>query len=194
MAKLYFKYGTTNSGKSIDLLKVNHNYMEQGKRTILLTPSVDDRYGTGKITSRIGISKDATPVDGEFNILNFISERKSIGEKIYAILIDESQFLTEEHVKELTEIVDKYDIPVMCFGLKNDFSNNLFNGSEALLIHADKIEEMKTICTREDCGKKAIMNLRLQNGKPVFHGEQVQIGGNESYTPVCREHYYNYNN
>lgn len=180
------------AGKSIDLLKVNHNYREQGKRTILLTPSIDDRSGIGNISSRIGLSESATPVDVGFNVYEYISGEQNDSDMIYAVLVDEAQFLTKEQVIQLSEVVDYLNIPVMAFGLKNDFSNNLFEGTEALLIYADKIEEIKTICTKSDCGKKATMNLRLNNGAPVYEGEQVQIGGDESYVPVCRVHYYNY--
>ena len=158
MAQLFFKYGAMNSGKSIDILKVAHNYEEQGKPVVLMTSGVDDRSGRGIIASRIGV------------------------------LIDEAQFLKKEHVLQLIKIVDELNIPVMAFGLKNDFRNELFEGSKYLLIYADKIEEMKTICWF--CPHKATMNLRIHNGKPVYEGEQVQIGGNESYYPVCRKHYF----
>ncbi len=190
MSSLYFRYGSMGAGKSIDLLKVNHNYKEQGKETLLFTPAVDDRYGVGKITSRIGISEPAIAVDADFSIYEYVENHGH--ENLYAILVDEAQFLTKEHVLQLAQIVDFMNIPVMTFGLKNDFSNNLFKGTEALLIYADKIEEIKTICTKECCGKKATMNLRLNNGVPVYEGEQVQIGGDESYIPVCRKHYMNY--
>lgn len=192
MASLYFRYGSMGAGKSIDLLKVNHNYKEQGKQTLLLTPAVDDRYGVGKITSRIGISESAIAVDENFNIYEHVKDDDLLVDGLYAILVDEAQFLNKEHVLQLAKIVDDFNIPVMAFGLKNDFSNNLFEGTEALLIYADKIEEIKTICTKSDCGRKATMNLRLSDGEPVYEGEQVQIGGDESYIPVCRKHYYNY--
>lgn len=192
MANFYFRYGSMGAGKSIDLLKVNHNYKEQGKRTILLTPSIDDRSGVGNISSRIGLSESATPVDVDFNVYEYISGEQNDSDMIYAVLVDEAQFLTKEQVIQLSEVVDYLNIPVMAFGLKNDFSNNLFEGTEALLIYADKVEEIKTICTKSDCGKKATMNLRLNNGKPVYEGDQIQIGGNESYIPVCRRHYNNY--
>lgn len=192
MANFYFRYGSMGAGKSIDLLKVNHNYREQGKNTLLFTPSVDDRYGIGKITSRIGLSEDADVVDKSFNLYDYIKEYTKVGEKVFVVLVDEAQFLTKEHVIQLTNVVDELDIPVMAFGLKNDFSNNLFEGTEALLIYADKIEEIKTICTKKDCGKKGTMNLRLNNGSPVYEGDQIQIGGDESYIPVCRKHYNNY--
>lgn len=192
MTSLYFRYGSMGAGKSIDLLKVNHNYREQGKRTLLFTPIIDVRYGIGKITSRIGISEEANVVDDSFDIYSFTKDVTDSGNKIFAVLVDEAQFLTKEHVFQLTKIVDQLNIPVMAFGLKNDFSNNLFEGTEALLIYADKIEEIKTICTKEKCGRKATMNLRLNNGEPVYEGEQIQIGGDESYIPVCRKHYHDY--
>lgn len=192
MTSLYFRYGSMGAGKSIDLLKVNHNYREQGKRTLLFTPSVDDRYGVGKITSRIGVSKKAKAVDDMFNIYEYVDDEIKSNGEVFAVLVDEAQFLTNEHVLQLANVVDILNVPVMAFGLKNDFSNNLFEGTEALLIHADKIEEIKTICAKSDCGRKAIMNLRLNDGVPVYEGEQVQIGGDESYIPVCRKHYYNY--
>lgn len=192
MASLYFRYGSMGAGKSIDLLKVNHNYSEQGKGTLLFTPAVDDRYGVGKITSRIGVSEPATALTRDFDVYEYVLNEKNALGDIYVVLVDEAQFLTKEQVIQLSNVVDDMNIPVMAFGLKNDFSNNLFDGTEALLIYADKIEEIKTICTKDDCSRKATMNLRLSNGTPVYEGEQVQIGGDESYIPVCRKHYKEY--
>ncbi len=185
MAQLFFKYGAMNSGKSIDILKVAHNYEEQGKPVELLTSGVDTRSGRGVIASRIGLKRKVTPVMKDTNIYQMV---KQLDHKVYCVLIDEAQFLTKEHVLQLTRIVDELNIPVMTFGLKNDFKNELFEGSKYLLIYADKIEEMKTICWF--CPHKATMNLRIHDGKPVYEGEQVQIGGNESYYPVCRKHYF----
>lgn len=189
MAQLFFKYGAMNSGKSIEILKVKHNYEEQGKNVILMTSALDTRDGVGKVSSRIGISEDAIAISPKDNILD--TERCSEWKvkNIRCILVDEAQFLTKEQVIDFAFIVDRLDIPVMAFGLKNDFQNNLFEGSKELLIQADKIEEIKTICWY--CHKKAIMNLRLLDGEPVYDGEQVQIGGNESYLPVCRKHFRN---
>lgn len=187
MAQTYYRYGTVNSGKSIDLLKVNHNYLEQEKKTLLFTPVVDDRYGIGKITSRIGVQEDAKAFGEEFNFWEHI---KALDTKdIYCILVDESQFLRKEQVIQLTQVADLLDIPVMCFGLKNDFKNELFEGSATMLLYFDKIEEIKTVCAQKECGKKAIMSLRLLDGKPVYEGQQIQIGGTESYLAVCRKHY-----
>ena len=185
MAQLFFKYGAMNSGKSIDILKVAHNYEEQGKPVVLMTSGVDDRSGRGIIASRIGLERKVKPIMDDTNIYDYVNK---MDRKIYCVLIDEAQFLKKEHVLQLIKIVDELNIPVMAFGLKNDFRNELFEGSKDLLIYADKIEEMKTICWF--CPHKATMNLRIHNGKPVYEGEQVQIGGNESYYPVCRKHYF----
>ncbi|MCI1975205.1 MAG: thymidine kinase [Limosilactobacillus sp.] len=185
MAQLFFKYGAMNSGKSIDILKVAHNYEEQGKKVVLLTSGVDNRSGRGVIASRIGLSRKVQPVMDDTDIYEYV---RQLDQKIYCVLIDEAQFLKKRHVLQLIKIVDELHIPVMTFGLKNDFKNELFEGSKYLLIYADKIEEMKTICWF--CGKKATMNLRVHDGQPVYEGEQVQIGGNESYYPVCRYHYF----
>ncbi|MBM7543657.1 thymidine kinase [Weissella beninensis] len=185
MAQLYFRYGAMNSGKTIEILKVAHNYEEQGKHVIIMTSGLDNRDGLGKVSSRIGMKRDAQPIFPETDIYSEISRNVK---NISAILVDEAQFLTRDNVLQLTKIVDQLHIPVLAFGLKNDFQNHLFEGSEALLLFADKIEEIKTICWF--CGRKATMNLRVNDNGPVYEGEQVQIGGNESYYPVCREHYF----
>ncbi|MCM0598894.1 thymidine kinase [Periweissella fabalis] len=185
MAQLFFRYGAMNSGKTIEILKVAHNYEEQGKAVIILTSGLDNRYGEGLVASRIGMSRPAHPIFADTDVFALINE---LNKDAYAVLVDEAQFLTRENVLQLTRVVDELNIPVLAFGLKNDFQNHLFEGSEALLIFADKIEEIKTICWF--CGRKASMNLRVTDGKPVYEGEQVQIGGNESYYPVCREHYF----
>ncbi|CAH0417358.1 thymidine kinase [Periweissella fabaria] len=185
MAQLFFRYGAMNSGKTIEILKVAHNYEEQGKSVIILTSGLDNRYGEGLVASRIGMSRPAHPIFADTDVFDLVNE---LNEDAFAVLVDEAQFLTRENVLQLTRVVDELHIPVLAFGLKNDFQNHLFEGSEALLIFADKIEEIKTICWF--CGRKASMNLRVNDGKPVYEGEQVQIGGNESYYPVCREHYF----
>lgn len=186
MAQLYFRYGAMNSGKSIEVLKVAHNYEEQDKAVRIFTSGVDDRDGVGFVSSRAGMRREAIPVLEETNIYEQI---KAEEEKIWCVLIDEAQFLSKNHVLQLTQIADELNIPVMAFGLKNDFMNNLFEGSKYLLLYAEKIEEIKTICWY--CSKKAIMNLRISDGTPVYEGAQIQIGGNESYYPVCRNHYFN---
>lgn len=193
MAQLYYYYGAMQSSKSASLLMVAHNYESQGKKVLLFTPDVDDRSGVGVIASRVGIDKKAHALSKDEDVFEIVKEKVSEGnsDKVHCVLVDESQFLTREHVVQLTLVVDKLNIPVMCYGLKNDFKNNLFEGSEALLIYADKIIEIKTICGKESCGKKATANLRLSDGKPIYEGNQIQIG-DEVYLPVCREHYYNY--
>lgn len=185
MAQLYYRYSTMNAGKSIELIKVAYNYEERGKRVMTLVPVVDDRYGMGVITSRIGVQRDATTIGDDVNILElFIKEDAK--KKIDCILVDECQFLKKHHVLELAEIVDSFDVPVLAYGLKNDFRNELFEGSYYMLIYADKIEEIKTICW---CGRKATMVARLVGGKIVKQGAQIVVGGNDMYVSLCRKHY-----
>jgi len=195
MAQMYFYTGPMASGKSMDLLKAAHNYTEQNKRVILMTSATDTRNGIGKINSRIGLSKSAYAIESEDNIVSLyddILSDENDSRDVVCILVDEAQFLTREHVKQLSQLVLR-GIPVLAYGLKNDFSNRLFEGSESLLIYADKIKPIKTVCWHPSCGKKAIMNARIDDeGNILYEGEQIQIGGNESYIPVCRKHYYNY--
>ena len=185
MAKLYFKYSTMNAGKSIDLLRCNYNYIENGKKTLCLTSSKDDRYGVGKITSRIGISTDAIPFDDNMDIYELIEKEEDIS----CVFVDESQFLTKKQVFQLSDVVDKLNIPVICYGLRSDFRLENFSGSKYLMAIADTVEEIRTICNvcKE---KKAIVNVRVdEDGKVLLDGSQVQIGGNESYKPMCRKCY-----
>ena len=185
MAQLYYRYSTMNAGKSIELIKVAYNYEERGKQVLTLIPSVDDRYGVGVITSRIGIQREALVVNEDTNILElYIRENEK--RKIDCVLIDECQFLKKHHVQELVEIVDSCDVTVLAYGLKNYFRNELFEGSYYMLIYADKIEEIKTICW---CGRKATMVARVIDGRVVKQGEQVVIGGNDMYVSLCRKHY-----
>ena len=182
MAKLFFKYGTMKSGKSMHLLMTAHNYESQGKKVLIYTSRLDDGWGTSKVRSRVGIQKDARIV--KHNILEEVANEGNVN----CVLVDESQFLSIEDVLNLTEIVDILNIPVICYGLKNDFQNELFEGSQSLLEYADDIELIKTVC---ECGKKATMNLRFKNGEPTYSGTQILTGDNE-YKPVCRKHYNNY--
>lgn len=186
MAQLFFKYGAMNSGKSIEILKVAHNYEEQGKSVILLTSALDNRDEVGLISSRIGLKRPAKIVNDDIDIYQLV---KNVKKKTACVLIDEAQFLNHQQIIQLAKIVDDLEIPVMAFGLKNDFQNELFEGTKYLLLLADKLEEMKTICWF--CTKKAIMNMRVANGKPVYDGKQIVIGGNDMYYPVCRKHYFN---
>ncbi|WP_438467390.1 thymidine kinase [Streptococcus pluranimalium] len=185
MAQLYYRYGTMNSGKSIEILKVAYNYEEQGKSIVLMTSSLDNRDGFGYVSSRIGIKRQAEVITPETDIYGFIQNQET---KPYCVLIDECQFLTKANVYDLARVVDELDIPVMAFGLKNDFRNELFEGSKYFLLLADKIDEIKTIC--HYCSRKATMVLRMEDGNPVYDGDQIQIGGNETYTSVCRKHYF----
>ena len=185
MAQLYYRYSTMNAGKSIELIKVAYNYEERGKRVLALVPSVDDRYGIGVISSRIGVSREAIAINDDINILDLFMKENRKG-KIDCVLVDECQFLKKHHVQELIEIVDSCEVPVLAYGLKNDFKNEIFEGSYYMLVYADKIEEIKTICW---CGRKATMVARIVDGKFVKTGEQIVIGGNDMYISLCRKHY-----
>lgn len=187
MAKLYFYYSAMNAGKSTVLLQSSYNYQERGMDTLLFTPAFDDRFGLNKISSRIGLNAEAVSFDANFNFFDFTKERKQQNAKLQCILVDEAQFLKKQQVTQLTEIVDKLDLPVLTYGLRSDFRGEPFEGSQYLLIWADNLVELKTIC---HCGRKAIMNMRMdEDGRPTRTGAQVQIGGNESYTAMCRKHF-----
>ena len=185
MAQLFFKYSTMNAGKSIELIKVAYNYEERGKRVFCLTPKVDSRYGEGVIASRVGLQRTAVAISGDMDILE-VFMRENEKQPIDCVLVDEGQFLKKHHVEELVEIVDSLNVPVMVYGLKNDFKNELFEGSYYLLVYADKIEEIKTICW---CGRKATMVARVEDGKLVKEGKQIIVGGNNMYVSLCRKHY-----
>jgi thymidine kinase len=186
MAQLYFRYSTMGAGKSVEVQKVAFNYEERGQNPLIFTSALDNRFAEeGTVASRIGLKRKAIAVNEEMNIYDVVKEYNELF-RVDAVLIDECQFLKKHHVIELTNIVDELDIPVLCYGLKTDFRNEIFEGSYHLLAQADKIEEIKTICW---CGKKAITNARLVDGKVIYDGEQILIGGNESYTSLCRKHY-----
>jgi len=182
MAQLYFRYSTMNAGKSTEILKIAHNYQEQNKTVLLFTPAIDDRYGVGQITSRMGLHREAIIINSKTDIFKIAQDNHPD-----CILVDEGQFLSREQVVALTKIVDKLNIPAIVYGLKNDFRNHLFTGSEALLLFADKIEEIKAVCWH--CHKKATMLLKYKDGKPVHEGPQIEIGGNDKYVSVCRRCY-----
>lgn len=186
MAKLYFYYSAMNAGKSTTLLQSSYNYQERGMNTLVYTAAIDDRYGVGKVASRIGISQEALLFNGQTDLFADISQHIT-KEKLHCILIDEAQFLTKQQVYQLTEVVDKLKIPVLCYGLRTDFQAELFEGSRYLLAWADQLEELKTICY---CGRKAGFVIRMnEQGEAVKDGDQIQIGGNDSYLSVCRLHY-----
>lgn len=187
MAKLYFYYSAMNAGKSTVLLQSAYNYNERGMDALLYTPEIDTRFGKGKISSRIGLSSEAVPFNNTFNLYEHAKKACLENPNIKCILIDEAQFLTKDQVKQLTDIVDKIDLPVLAYGLRSDFLGEPFEGSKYLLVWADNLIEIKTIC---HCGKKAMMNARIdEQGKVIKTGEQIQIGGNERYIAVCRRHY-----
>ncbi len=186
MAKLYFNYSTMNAGKSTILLQAAHNYRERGMDTYLLTARLDDRVGKGQIGSRIGITADADMFTADSNLFEMVETRRAEGPFV-CILIDEAQFLSEDQVWQLARVVDDLKIPVMAYGLRVDFLGKLFPGSAALLALADEMREIRTIC---HCGKKATMVVRQdQDGNTLTAGEQVQIGGNETYVSLCRRHW-----
>lgn len=186
MAKLYFNYSTMNAGKSTILLQAAHNYRERGMDTYLLTARLDDRVGQGQIGSRIGITAEADMFTPDSDLFTMVGDRITKGPFV-CILIDEAQFLSEEQVWQLARVVDDLKIPVMAYGLRVDFLGKLFPGSATLLALADEMREIRTIC---HCGKKATMVVRQdQDGNTLTAGEQVQIGGNETYVSLCRRHW-----
>lgn len=180
MAKLYFRYGAMGSSKTANVLMVDYNYHERGKKALLVKPRVDSRDGHCTIKSRMGLRKTCAFLDD----LVIMGDEKI--KKYDCILVDEAQFATKEQVQYLTHVVDDLNIPVICYGLRADFQNNLFEGSMWLLAWADTIEEVKTVCW---CGRKATCNARVSNGKVVREGEQVVLGGNDTYTALCRRHF-----
>ncbi len=186
MAKLYFHYSTMNAGKSTILLQASHNYIERGMSTFLLTARLDDRAGAGRIASRIGIGADATTYDPATDLFELIETRLSQG-PCACVFVDEAQFLTRTQVWQLARVVDDLKVPIMCYGLRVDFRGELFPGSAALLALADEMREVRTIC---HCGKKATMVVRQgPDGRALTDGDQVQIGGNETYVSLCRRHW-----
>ena len=191
MAKLYFRYGAMGSSKSANILMVRYNYEERGQYAILLKPRTDDRDGEHKIQSRIGLSAPAEYVDDFLKEISKLWNGKETeylyhGKKVNAILVDEAQFLSPEEVDTLSDIVDFYEIPVLCYGLRTDFLNHLFPGSRRLMEIADVIEEVPTVCW---CGKRAQCHTRYSNGKIVREGAQIMLGSNESYVALCRKQY-----
>lgn len=186
MAQLYFYYSAMNAGKSTSLLQSAYNYQERGMVVAIYTAALDHRFGLGKVSSRIGLTMDAHVFDGNFNFVEHVSSIVAQG-RLDCVLIDEAQFLTKAQVRQLTDVVDKLRIPVLAFGLRTDFLGETFAGSQALLAWADKLIELKTIC---HCGRKANFVVRLdEQGLPATAGSQVQIGGNESYVSMCRQHF-----
>jgi len=182
VAKLYFRYGTMDSAKSMNLLAVAHNYRKQGKRVLLLKPRLDVRFGAAKISSRSGLEAEADLVVDEDSTLD---PRDFVG--FDCILVDEAQFLSPTVIEDLRRITVDPGVPVICYGLRTDFRTRLFPGAQRLMELADGIEEVKVTC--QYCSKKAICNLRFVNGTPTVNGPQIQLGADEQYAPVCWSHY-----
>ncbi len=186
MAKLYFYYSSMNAGKSTNLLQSSYNYKERGMNTLVLAPQFDDRYGEGKVASRIGIEADATTFTSETNLFDVVKTLHD-AERLHCVLIDEAQFLTRDQVFQLGEVTDRLNIPVLAYGLRTDFQGEPFEGSKYLLAWSDNLKEIKAIC---DCGAKATMVVRIgEDGKAVTEGSQVEIGGNDRYVSMCRKHF-----
>ena len=186
MAKLHFFYSTMNAGKSTSLLQSNHNYLESGLDTMIFLPNETSNLSKGKIVSRIGLKAKAIIANKDFNFIDYVKDNQT--KQLSCILIDEAQFLTKNQVRQLGQIADKLNYPVMCYGIRTDFRGELFEGSSELLALADNLIELKTICSH--CVRKATMVVRRdEEGKVVTEGTKVVVGGNDIYTPVCRNHF-----
>ena len=186
MAKLYFYYSAMNAGKTTNLLQSRHNYAERGMNTLVIKPRIDSRSGENRVRSRIGLEAEAVDVDPSVNLLGLV-QNASEGQPIHCVLVDEAQFLSADQVDQLTEVVDALNIPVLAYGLRTDFLGALFEGSRQLLALADELREIKTVCY---CGRKATMVVRFDGeGQPMHSGDQIQIGGNETYVSMCRRHF-----
>ncbi len=186
MAKLYFYYSSMNAGKSTALLQSSYNYKERGMNTLVLAPELDDRYGAGRVTSRIGLEAEAHAFSTDDNLHDIVA---AVLEEtpLHCVLIDEAQFLTREQVFELGEVTDGLNVPVLAYGLRTDFRGEPFEGSKYLLAWSDNLKELKAIC---HCGSKATMVLRLdEHGNAVQEGSQIEIGGNDRYVSMCRRHF-----
>lgn len=186
MAKLYFKYGAMGSSKTATALITKYNYEERGMRVWLIKPAADSRDGEFTLRSRVGLTAEAEAVGPDKDIRALYARREAVD----VIIVDECQFMTAAQIDELRELVDREDLPVLCFGLRTDFQTKLFPGSRRLFELADSITEIKTIC---DCGRKATVNARLSpEGYVVTEGSQVFLGGNDSYIAMCHKCYQDY--
>lgn len=186
MAKLYFYYSAMNAGKTTHLLQSSYNYRERGMSTLILSPALDNRFGVGKVASRIGLESPSVVFSEKENLLNLLNKYRK-ERPIHCVLVDEAQFLSKEQVYQLTEMVDQLNIPVLAYGLRTDFQGELFTGSQYLLAWSDHLKELKTIC---HSGKKATMVVRVdEQGRAVKAGAQVEIGGNDKYISVSRAEY-----
>ena len=177
MAKLYFRYGAMGSSKTANAIMVHYNYEERGKKALMFKPMLDKRDGAKLVASRAGLTCACDFIEniGDYNVTDYA-----------CVIVDEAQFLTKAQVENLVHIVDDLNVPVVAYGLRTDFRGEFFEGSLWLMAWADTIEEVKTVCW---CGKKATYNTRIYNGKVIKEGEQILLGGNESYTSLCRKHW-----
>ncbi|WP_438865473.1 thymidine kinase [Neptunicella sp.] len=186
MAQLYFYYSAMNAGKSTSLLQSAYNYRERGMRTALFTAALDDRFGKGVVASRIGLKSEAYLFQQDSDLLTQITALHKQS-ALDCVFIDEAQFLTKQQVKQLTDVVDILNIPVLAYGLRTDFAGETFEGSHYLLAWSDKMIELKTVC---HCGRKASFVVRMDaQGNPIKEGEQVDVGGNDKYVSMCRCHF-----
>lgn len=175
-----------NAGKSTALLQSSYNYRERGMRTVVLAPDMDDRYGAGKVTSRIGIEADAITFKPDDDLFAVV-DAACTPDPVNCVLIDEAQFLTKEQVFQLSDVSDKLNIPVLAYGLRTDFRGEPFEGSKYLLAWSDNLKELKAIC---HCGSKATMVVRFDgDGVAIREGSQIEIGGNDRYVSMCRKHF-----
>jgi len=187
MAKLHFYYSAMNAGKTTTLLQSSYNYNERGMKTVLFTPILDDRYEVGALTSRIGLEARAIAFDFDFNFFTYMVDKIEQEQNVRCVLIDEAQFLKKSQVAQLVKITTELKLPVLAYGLRSDFIGEPFEGSKYLLAWAEDLTEIKTIC---HCGKKATMNMRInEKGERVTEGKQIEIGGNDRYIAVCRGHF-----
>ncbi|MFM4647794.1 thymidine kinase [Aeromonas bivalvium] len=186
MASLHYKFAAMNSGKSTQLIQAHFNYLERGMHPLAMTPAIDDRFGLGVISARVGLELKVEVFSDSCDLFEMVKARHA-EQPIDVFIVDEAQFLTKEQVYQLARVVDEADIPVIAYGLKTDFRAELFPGSYHLLCLADKVEELKSICW---CGNKAHMNARVNvDGQVARDGAQVEIGGNARYVSLCRKHY-----
>ena len=186
MAKLYFYYSSMNAGKTTSLLQSSYNYKERGMNTLVMAPEIDDRYGKGKVTSRIGLETEAITFRTADNLHDIVVQHLE-NSPLHCVLIDEAQFLTKDQVFQLGQVTDSLNVPVLAYGIRTDFQGEPFEGSKYLLAWSDNLKELKAIC---HCGKKATMVVRMDEaGNAVREGSQVEIGGNDRYVSMCRKHF-----
>jgi thymidine kinase len=178
MAKLYFRYGTVGSAKTLNLLAVAHSYSQQEKRVIVMKPALDDRFGYGVVKSRAGLEREADILLEPTTLLN-----QGEFQGVSCVLVDEAQFLSRTVIDQLRALASEIDVPVICYGLRSDFRTELFEGARRLFELADEITEIKTTCFF--CNRRALFNLKLVNGKPTVYGPSIELGAEEKYLPAC---------